>query len=357
MTRRDRIRGRGVWWSQFVRDVPSLASLNDPVLHPFLSARDEPMRLSALERIIRDVAQPAISRVLRRCRPGLEAAAGPAAVEDVNAAVLLRVVQKLESARESEDEAVSRLDEYVARLTFNAVADVRRQSAPDRARLKRRLRYVATTDGRLAIWDLPAGTVCGLAAWRDRVDVRAALPVDAESAPESLRDGDRDADALVALLVLADAPLALDAVTELFGELWGVTGGAVLSSDDEVRSDGHDPIAQYETREQLQVVWEEIRALPVKQRTALLLNLRDGQGRNAVVLFPLTGVATFDEIANAIEMSADELSAIWPRLPLPDAELARTLGVERQQVINLRKSARARLQRRLAIRQKGSDGR
>jgi len=357
VSRRDRIRGRGDWWSHFVRDAPSLAALNDPVLRPFLSARDEPMRLSALELVIRDVAQPAISRVLQRCRRGLEAAAGPAAAEDVEAAVLLRVVQKLESAREYEDEAVSRLDEYVARLTFNAVADVRRESAPDRARLKRRLRYVATTDQRLALWDLPAGTVCGLAAWRDRVDVRAALPVDAESAPGSLRDGDRDAEALVALLALADAPLALDAVTELFGELWSVTAGAALSSDDEVRNDGRDPIGQYETREQLQLVWEEICTLPVRQRTALLLNLRDRAGRNAVVLFPLTGVATFDDIANAIEMSADELSAIWPRLPLPDAELAEILGVERQQVINLRKSARARLQRRIAVRQKGSDGR
>jgi hypothetical protein len=38
-------------------------------------------------------------------------------------------------------------------------------------------------------------------------------------------------------------------------------------------------------------------------------------------------------------------------------EIARTLHVERQQVINLRKAARARLQRRIAVRQKGREGR
>jgi hypothetical protein len=76
-----------------------------------------------------------------------------------------------------------------------------------------------------------------------------------------------------------------------------------------------------------------------------------------VVLFPLTGVATFDEIAVAMEMPAAALTELWPRLPLADLEIARTLHLERQQVINLRKSARARLQRRIAGHQKGLERR
>jgi hypothetical protein len=339
--------GRGTSWAP--RDLRALAALIDRVLRPFLAAADEAARVAALERILEEVARPAIARVLRQCRRALEAAAGPAAAEDIESAVLLRVVQKLEASRGSEDDAVARLDEYVARLTFHAVADVRRQSAPEWARLKRRLRYVAGSDARLATWDLPSMAVCGLAAWRDRVDVRTTLPVDADSAPESLRDPRRTADALVELLARAGRALPLDAVTELFDALWSVE-----HAEAEPEDEGASPVAAYETREELQLVWEEICALPVNQRAALLLNLRDEAGRNAVVLFPLTGVASFDEIAAAIEMSSDELIAIWPRLPLADLDIAQTLGLERQQVINLRKSARARLQRRIVARQKRS---
>jgi hypothetical protein len=58
-----------------------------------------------------------------------------------------------------------------------------------------------------------------------------------------------------------------------------------------------------------------------------------------------------------MEMPPAQLATLWPRLPLSDLEIAAALNVGRQQVINLRKSARARLQRRLALRQKGRDRR
>jgi hypothetical protein len=42
------------------------------------------------------------------------------------------------------------------------------------------------------------------------------------------------------------------------------------------------------------------------------------------------------------------MAAVWNELPLEDAVIAERLGATRQQVINLRKCARARLSRRLA---------
>jgi hypothetical protein len=47
-------------------------------------------------------------------------------------------------------------------------------------------------------------------------------------------------------------------------------------------------------------------------------------------------------------MTSDRLAAIWEELPLDDQAIASILGVTRQQVINLRKSGRERLQRRMA---------
>lgn len=323
-------------WSDEERSV---AALNDPVLRPFLTARDEATRRLALERVLGGVAANAIARVLRASD------IGAADADDVEATVMLRLIEKLEAARTSPDEAVVKLDEYVARLAFHALADVRREAAPERTRLKRRLRYIASSDPRLAAWDAPRGTLCGLAEWRDRVDARESLDVDPATAARC--DEEWPGDALVALLRFANAPLPLDLATSVLAKLWLADEPGPRA----VEVDG--PVAAFETREELQLVWEEIRELPVPQRVALLLNLRDAAGLNAVVWFPLTGVAGFDDIAAAMEMTPEALTELWSRLPLPDAEIAATLGVARQQVINLRKAARARLQRRLAQRQKG----
>jgi hypothetical protein len=80
---------------------------------------------------------------------------------------------------------------------------------------------------------------------------------------------------------------------------------------------------------------------------ALLLNLREADGRGCLALFPGTGVASLRQIADALEFPAERFAELWPRLPLDDATIAGLLELTRQQVINLRKSARERLARRL----------
>jgi hypothetical protein len=46
-------------------------------------------------------------------------------------------------------------------------------------------------------------------------------------------------------------------------------------------------------------------------------------------------------------MPAQEFAGLWNELPLADDAIARRLGLMRQQVVNLRKSARERLGRRM----------
>lgn len=98
----------------------------------------------------------------------------------------------------------------------------------------------------------------------------------------------------------------------------------------------------------LKHVWEEVRKLPLRQRIALLANLRDDAGRSALALFPLTATASVRDIAGVLEMPSQERARIWNDLPIDDLQIASGLGISRQQVINLRKAARARLARRLA---------
>jgi hypothetical protein len=105
--------------------------------------------------------------------------------------------------------------------------------------------------------------------------------------------------------------------------------------------------AEVDQRAYLQSLWSEIRQLPPRQCAALLLNLRDPQGRGVIALLPLTGVATMRQIAEALAMPADEFAELWNDLPIEDNGIAALLGITRQQVINLRKVARERLMRRM----------
>jgi len=107
-------------------------------------------------------------------------------------------------------------------------------------------------------------------------------------------------------------------------------------------------------RSALLEVWREIELLPPRQRAALLLGLRDDNGSATASLLILLQIATFDELAAAVELAREELAAIWDQLPLPDMAIAGRLGLTRQQVINLRKSARDRLGRRLPFLRDGN---
>ncbi len=84
------------------------------------------------------------------------------------------------------------------------------------------------------------------------------------------------------------------------------------------------------------------------QRAVLLLNLREVDGSNALALLVLLDIATFDDIAAAIGVTAEALAEIWSALPIDDLRIAEMFSLRRQQVINLRQAARQRLGRKLA---------
>ncbi len=107
-------------------------------------------------------------------------------------------------------------------------------------------------------------------------------------------------------------------------------------------------------RSALAEVWREIELLPPRQRIALLLGLRDETGSPITSLLILLRIVTFDQLAAAVELSPGQLAAIWDQLPLPDSAIAERLDRTRQQVINLRKSARERLARRLGALRDGN---
>ena len=99
--------------------------------------------------------------------------------------------------------------------------------------------------------------------------------------------------------------------------------------------------------ERLERLWKEICQLPLEQRSALLLNLRDPQESSMITLLSDIGIATVREVASVLTLPLEGFAGLWNDLPLDDSTIAQHLQVTRQQVINFRVSARRRLSRRM----------
>ena len=154
---------------------------------------------------------------------------------------------------------------------------------------------------------------------------------------------------IVAQIITAVSPLRVDDLLEATAHLAGLGDETSVEwGDVEAVMPAHQPDYEerLDLRRALTQLWTEIRELPVAQRIALLLNLRDEQGSSPLASFPAMGIASMRQIAETLELPPEELAEIWSRLPLSDLEIAKRLTLERQQIINLRKAARQRLARR-----------
>lgn len=312
--------------------VPPVAA--DPRLDKLRGSEGDAREREIAELIV-NVARPQALLVIRRY--ARSDAVRPEDAEDIVANVELRLLARLRA--ETSDDDIRRLDDYVARLTLNALNDHFRRRFPQRTRLKNRLRYTLTHDARLALWMSDDRMICGLAGWEGRA---AATPM--PSLPERLleKHRSRPSTALVALFASCGEPLPFEPLVDRLAELWHV----VDTTPARVQAQACAAMSM-EWRQYLTALWKEIVELRPMQRKALLFNLRDAETAHVLSLLVRTGIARIDAIAAAVEMTRPELEAIWNDLPLDDLRIAAMLGVTRQQVINLRKSARARLARRL----------
>ncbi len=323
-----------------------LLAANDPALARLLLAVDEDARRDAIDAIVESV-QPLIATIVRRFRR-TEAALGPLDAEDLVSSVVMRIVARLQLAAVSEEHAIERVESYVATLTYNALYDDRRRRFPERTRLKNRLRYILSSDARFAAWASEDDElICGLAEWKNRRDVAPSIDIGAANASGVMKNQNRPGDAVAAVLAQTGAPVPLTALLRALTGIWNIHERPAPREESSAEAPPVQ-LTSLESRQYLETLWREIEDLPAGQRAALLLNMRDGQGGNALALFLLLAVTSAARIAAAAGMSVEELSEIWEKLPLDDLTIAERLGLRRQQVINLRKAARARLVRRTA---------
>jgi len=319
-----------------------------------------------LEALLTDCAPPILNRVVRR-RMGSLYTPGEAA--DLSSEAMLELLSRLRALRDGNAAWDLPFDALAAGVAANTVYRFLARRFPERNRLRKRLRYVIESSDRFCLWVGDSGTaICGL-AHRSLFGRGKTPPTPGDSGKQSLADaadvqrclehfGKRalSADPLEPLVLevlrTLGRPIDLSRLTGIVAELTGsrepswVTPAAGEGEIPGMPADPAPSVAlRMELRQRVERLWSEVLQLTTRHRTALLLSARAPSGA-AVWLIVDLGVATFREVAGALEMPPEELAGMWNRLPLEDKEIAARLGVDRQQVINFRSTARERLARR-----------
>lgn len=371
----------------------------DPFLLPYLTASEPAESDRLLEQLVCEYADPGIRQVLRHKLRGMVNERGRSVqaqggdIEDVYGEARLHVIARLaELKRDPAARPIGNFRGYVVAVAYNACHEYLRRKYPRRHSLKNQIRYRLEHHPAFACWQGNGPDwLCGFAAWRggDPVEPGGRHTGRNEGGGESgdasgnassdtsghasghgwgdawrdartglVPDADRldDVGLLTAIFTRSGSPIELDDLVTICASVRGISDATTSTTAVDEQRPGNealetgregDLVDELARRDYLRRAWVEIRQLLPRQRAALLLNLRDAQGGNALDLFVLVGVATIRQIARALEMEAKSIARLWNDLPLSDAVIAERLGTTRQQVINLRKSARERLARRL----------
>ena len=337
----------------------------DQLLLTFIEATDEEQADRCLASLIDEHAVPIVREILGSSLRFHLDNTGAASSQDANdlfndiVANLLSRLRQIRSDRPSGP--IGDLRGYIAATAYNACNLYLRQKYPRRSRLKNRLRYLLSHDAAFALWTNEAsGLTGGFAEWRDK----------AEPAPQRLLEKIRqDPAEWIQSVGLPSVGTDRAQLTSLLSALFESCGGPI-KLDDLVNvvaeicreKDQPDepidtvlnlvaPALDFETvleqQHMLALLWQEVCALPRRQRLALLLNFRDARGQDLVSLLPYTRTATITQIAEALDFPVEDFLELWNKLPLDDVTIAELLDATRQQVINLRKCARERLERRI----------
>jgi RNA polymerase sigma factor (sigma-70 family) len=343
-------------------------SQTDVILLPFLKATDEREEAGQLNRLIAEHLEPTIRRVLGRKLhayvPRGEITFKNPDVEEVYNEILLKLIKRLRELKGGAGgKPINNLRSYMAAVAQNTCDEYLRRKHPQRYYLKNKVRHYLTGHDEFALWkDDDGELLAGLSVWGGK---RADFPTPYKlsgtaeetwtSRLHSLKAHRLELGELLNFIFqAAGGPLELDELVSVIARLWVLEdrpaesfdeGENPLSEQLASAQAGPETVAEYQ--ELLRLLWHEICQLPRRQQIALLFNLRNPYGVNVITLFPATGVATFEQMAEALGIPAEQFEETWARLPMDDLSIAEYLGATRQQVINLRKNARDRLLRRM----------
>ena len=332
----------------------------DVLLEPLMVETSDAQADELLSELITVHAEPVIKGVIRfKLRLHSSRESQRVEADDIQQEVVMQLVAQLQRFRKLPGgHPISDVRGMAAVIAHRTCARWMRRQFPERHALKNRLHYLLTRQRGFALWQNENGKqFAGFAVWeKEKKAIRNLQNID--RLPDHVRTLKSDkpqelVDVVAAIFDHAGGPVEFDELVSTVATLQGISDQPIesLAEEDDATAlpvaPEPDPAWRMEKRMFLQRLWEELQQLPLNQRAALLLNLKDPSGFGCITLFPATGIATMRQLAHALEMSAESLAEVWNDLPIEDARIAELLGLTRQQVINARKSGRERLARRL----------
>ena len=274
--------------------------------------------------------------------------------------VKLSIFQRLtRSSNGAIDSEVRELDAYVRTVASNVFNQYLRQKYPRRLSLKNQLRYLLSHDSRFAIWQTADDRwACGPRSCTSQSDLKVIDLTEAVCDELRLRvkDARGKTRAVIAFVTnyfeIYPEATALDDLVALGCEILNVEEPTEVSESDDIgelryTATNSTALEVLEDNEFVRRLWKDVLELPLKHRIALLLNFKDDSGESLLSMLPVMRVATIRQVADGLGFGHEELAKIWNELPWDDNRIADRLGITRQQVINLRQSARQMLRRKI----------
>jgi hypothetical protein len=337
----------------------TFSTTTPPTVTDYLSCGDEARSWELLESLVTQRLEPVAESFIRgKLQASLRADDDRQCNDDAMdlvSEVKALVIAKLTRLRER-NESIVNLEAYTMAVTVNVYNGYLRKKYPRRLQLKDQLRYIVSHDRRFSLWRSESGEwSCSMRGGEEKAlpGSRAEL-YDELSARSTLEGHSAErmklSDLLKVVLIASRGPIRFADVVTLIYRLRNVREPLAADGYDaavsmETRPD--DMVARLETKDDLRRLWNELKLLPLRHRAAVLLNLKNNRGDGLITLLPLIGIASIRQIADVLEFPPEEFGLAWSGLPWDDHAIAEHLRVTRQQVINLRQSARAKLRRAL----------
>jgi RNA polymerase sigma factor (sigma-70 family) len=339
----------------------------DSILASYLEATDLQAREALLEELMVVHTVPIIRRVLRQ-QLGVVSLEGKSFTNseavDLCQEIVARILVKLrELPLQVHSKEIQDYVSYTIRISRNSCHDYLRSKYPLRHQLKTRLRYLISGNQRYLFWQSPLmyKQCCGLSEWKGTPPrqkglsdellverIKSQLEVTPNLTSKVLEE--------IVNLIFAqiNSPIEIDRLVTLVARILDSrelviesldldhSWATVEIADRRLRAD-----EMIEYRERIRRLWQEIVKLPVGQRKIIVLSPIDQNGEDLWSLLIESGVVKFSDLLTALEMTREDFLVLWRRMPLQSAELARYLGLTRENIARWRYYARQRLKKSL----------
>ena len=316
----------------------------DALLEPILLAASDEQADSSLSQVITHVV-PVIKGVIRyKLHFSSYAALDNEEADDVLQEVNTQLLAELQKfRRQPTGNAINDVRGLAAVIAHRACARWMRRQFPERHAFKNRLHYLLTRQNGLPLWRTEDGKLmAGFAVWRGQKKANKerlkSLSDDTKLVAQVrlLQAGKHQPQSgaiLAAIFNYLGGPTEFDELISTLSEILNIRTEPIESADENenaisVATGEVDTAWRIEKRIFLERLWEEVRQLPPNQIVALLLNLRDAEGRGCIALFQVTGIATIRQLAETLQMSAENFSELWNELPLDDTRIGEFIWVD-----------------------------